>query len=238
MQAPFELMEGRKRLEAIVASFPSDSPHWSEAENRFQFIDRLLTECLGWERPDMRVEVSDALGGKADYVLGRPARAVLEAKREAKVWLTLPQGRPSAVRKLEPLLLASKEFDEVVRQVLPYCAMNGAQLAVVCNGPQLAIFQAMTPGISPLDGECFFFNGFEAYIQEFPVLWSLLSPEGITENRAYRDLALHRNPRIPPKASEAIPEPNRFRYRNTFQENLRDLSSLWPAPGLVDTLLS
>jgi GTPase SAR1 family protein len=37
---------------------------------------------------------------------------------------------------------------------------------------------------------------------------------------------LHRNPRIPPKAAESIPEPNRFRYRSEFQENLRDLSSL------------
>jgi hypothetical protein len=60
------------------------SNHWNEAENRFQFVDRLLTECLGWERPNMRVEVLDELGGKSDYVLGQPANAVLEAKREAK----------------------------------------------------------------------------------------------------------------------------------------------------------
>jgi hypothetical protein len=37
----------------------------------FQFVDRLLTECLGWERPYIEVENSDELGGKADYVLGR-----------------------------------------------------------------------------------------------------------------------------------------------------------------------
>jgi GTPase SAR1 family protein len=226
MQAPFELTEGLKRLETIIASFPADSLHWNEAENRFQFIDRLLTECLGWERPDMEVEVSDASGGKADYVLGRPPKAILEAKREAKIWETLPQGRPSAVRKLEPLIRASKNFEEVLHQVLPYCAMNGAQVAIVCNGPQLAILQSMTPGMSPLDGECFFFNGFDSYIQNFPLLWSLLSPEGVTENRAYHDLALHRNPRIPAKASASIPEPSRFRYRNGFQENLRSLSSL------------
>jgi hypothetical protein len=54
-------------------------------------------------------------------------------------------------------------------------------------------------------------NGFDCYIQYFTELWSLLSPDGITENRASRDLALHRNPRIPPKASELIPEPTRFR---------------------------
>ena len=227
MQAPFELTEGLRRVKAIISAFPPESPNWNEAENRFQFVDRLLTECLGWERPNMlRVEVDDALGGRADYVLGRPAKAVLEVKKEAKIWADMPGGRANAARKLQPLILASRHFKDVVHQVLPYCTMNGAQMAVVCNGPQLAIFQAMTPGFPPLEGECFFFNGFESYIINFPLLWSLLSPEGVAENRAYRDLALYRNPRIPPKASEAIAEPKRFRYRSEFQENLRGLSSL------------
>lgn len=90
----------------------------------------------------------------------------------------------------------------------------------------MAIFQALTPGYSPLDGECLFFNGIESFVDSFPLLWSLLSPEGIFENRAARDLAQHRNPRIPPKTSESIIEPNRFRYRSEFQKNLRILSSL------------
>jgi len=124
------------------------------------------------------------------------------------------------------MLRASKELEESVHQVLKYCVINGAQVAMVCNGPQLAIFQALTPGYPPLEGECFFFDGFGSYVEFFPVLWSLLSPEGITENRASRELAHHRNPRMPPKASQSIPEPTRFRYRNDFQDNLRVLSSL------------
>jgi GTPase SAR1 family protein len=226
MQALFELTEGQKRLEEIIKTFPSDSPHWNEAQNRFQFIDRLLTECLGWERPDLEVEESDELGGRSDYCLGRPPKAVLEAKREAKNFDNPPRGKPSVVHKIQPLLQASKNFAEAVHQVIPYCAIRGAQIAVVCNGPQLAIFQAIIPGLPPLEGECYFFNGFDSYVESFPLLWKLLSPEGVTENRAYRDLALHRNPRIPPKASTSIPEPFKYRYRNNFQENLRSLSSL------------
>jgi GTPase SAR1 family protein/predicted type IV restriction endonuclease len=225
MQAPFELNVGLDRLRKIISSFPPDSPHWNEAQNRFQFVDRLLTECLGWERPQLSVEVSDDSGGKADYILGK-ARAVLEAKREAKSFGDLPIGKPTTVRKLQPLLTASKEFSDAVHQVLPYCAIHGAPIAIVCNGPQLAIFQALTPGFSPLEGECYFFNGFRSYIEFFPILWTLMSPEGITENRAHRDLARFRNPRVPPKASESLPEPTRYRYRNDFQENLRALSSL------------
>lgn len=226
MQAPFELTDGLTALKKILDELPADSSHWNEAQNRFQFVDRLLTECLGWERPNMEVEVVDGAGGKSDYVLGSPPKAILEAKREAKLFDDLPQGKPSAVRKLRPLLAASKNLEDAVLQVLPYCVMNGAQMAIVCNGPQLVIFQALTPGSSPIDGECFFFSGFAAYVSNFPLLWRLLSPEGVTENRAYRELALHRNPRIPAKALDSIPEPTRFRYRSSFQENLRELSSL------------
>ena len=221
MQAPFELTEGQAKLASIVAAFPADSPHWNEAQNRFQFINRLLIECLGWEAPYISVEDSDALGGKADYVLGRPAKAILEAKREAQHFNVPPIGEPHHVRKMQPLLKACKNFERAVEQVIPYCAMRGAQIAIVCNGPQLAIFQTMIVGQSPLEGECFFFDGIKSYLDNFPLLWSLLSPEGINENRAYRDLSLHRNPRIPPKASIAIPEPTKYRYRSQFQENLR-----------------
>jgi len=214
-----------RKLGEIVASFPPDSEHWNEAQNRFQFIDRLLTECLGWERPDIEVERTDEGGGRADYILGHPAKAVLEAKREAKLWATLPTGTPHKVRKIEPLLHASNHFEEVVHQVIPYCSLRGAAIAIVSNGPQLAIFQAITIGQEPLKGECYLFNGFSDYLDNFPLLWTLLSPEGITENRALRDLARHRNPRIPPKASQAIPEPNRYRYRDNLQEELRVLGS-------------
>lgn len=226
MQAPFEMTEGRRKLEAIVSALPVDSPHWNEAQNRYQFVDRLLEECLGWEKPNIEVERSDELGGKADYILGKPIKAVLEAKRESKLFDIPPAAAGTKLRKMQPLLETSKEFSAAVKQVIPYCAIHGAQIAIVCNGPQLAIFQAMTPGESPLEGECYFFNGFSAYISDFSLLWKLLSPEGVAENRAYRDLALHRHPRIPEKASTVIPEPTKYRYRSDFQENLRSLSSL------------
>lgn len=143
MHAPFEMTDGLDRLKAIVEAFPAESPHWNEAQNRFQFVDRLLTECLGWERPNVRVEEADEAGGKADYVLGKPAQAIVEAKRKAKIWNALPTGRPTAVRKIRPMILASKEFKEVINQIIPYCTMRGAPIAIVCNGPQLAIFQAL-----------------------------------------------------------------------------------------------
>ncbi|MGX1100474.1 hypothetical protein [Amorphus sp. MBR-141] len=226
MHAPFELAEGRARLQRIIDEFPPDSPHWNEAQNRFQFIDRLLTECLGWERPNLTVEETDEAGGRADYVLGHPPKAVLEAKKEARHFGSLPSGKPTVVKNLASLLAVSKILSAAATQVLGYCVIKGAPVAIVCNGPQLVVFQALTPGQYPLEGECYCFDGFADYISHFGILWSILSPEGITENRASRELTQYRNPRIPPKASEFIPEPTKHRYRSQFQENLRELSSL------------
>ena len=226
MQAPYELTDGLAKLQQIINDCPESSCHWSEAQNRFQFVDRLLTECLGWEKPNINVESVDELGGRSDYLLGMPPKAVLEAKKEALHFDVPPVGGPTITRKLAPLLKSSKSFSDAVRQVIPYCAIHGAQIAIVCNGPQLAVFQGIVPGHSPLEGECYFFDGFNSYLKNFTVLWKLLSPEGITENCAYRDLAIHRTPRIPEKCSASIAEPYKYRYRNTFQENLRSLSSL------------
>jgi hypothetical protein len=70
----------------------------------------------------------------------------------------------------------------------------------------------------------FRFRRVSVYIDNFSVLWSFLSPEGIFENRAGRDLSQLRNPRIPPKASFVIAEPKKYRYRNSFKGNLRILA--------------
>ncbi len=226
MQAKFEMTIGRENLRSVLASFPPESVFWNEAQNRFQFVDRLLMECLGWEHPYVDVEVFDDAGGRADYLLGSPVRAALEAKKEAVRFDLLPTTKGNMVRTLRPLTDGCKALERAVVQVIPYCIMNGAQIAVVCNGPQMVIFQAHISGLSPLDGECFVFNGFDDYEKNFTLLWKLLSPEGVADNRAHRDLTYHRNPRIPEKASITFAEPNAYRYRSSFQENLRVLGTV------------
>lgn len=226
MQAKFEMTDGLRNLREVLKGFPAESPYWNEAQNRFQFVDRLLVECLGWEHPFVEVERRDDAGGKADYLLGKPVKAALEAKREAVAFDLLPASGSTTVRKLGPLVAGCKALESAVLQVLSYCTLHGAQIAIVCNGPQLVIFQSHIPGQSPLDGESFVFNGFASYDQHFALLWKLLSPEGIAENRAYQQLSHYRNPRIPAKAYTALAEPMGHRYRNEFQENLRTLAEL------------
>lgn len=226
MQANIEMHQGRSALRRIIEQFPVDSPHWGEAQNRFQFVDRLLAECLGWEKPLIEVERFDDAGGRADYLLGKPVRAALEAKREAKHFNFLPTSKPKAARKLRSLVDACPVLKAACVQVVGYCALHGARLAVVCNGPQMVIFQSQGQSSSPLDGECFVFDGFDSYIEAFPNLWRLLSPEGVYENVAVRALSDMQNPRIPAKASTTLGEAKAYRYRTPFQENLRTLATV------------
>jgi len=153
-------------------------------------------ECLGWSHPYIQVEQKDDAGGWADYLLGEPVKAALEAKREAVKFDLLPAAGASTVQKLRPLVSACKHLEKAVLQVLSYCTLHGSQVAIVCNGPQLVVFQSYIAGQSPLDGESFVFNGFASYDKHFALLWKLLSPEGLAENRAYQQLSRLRNPRI------------------------------------------
>ncbi len=226
MQANIEMNQGRVALRRILKQFPIGSAYWSEAQNRFQFIDRLLDECLGWEKPFIEVEKFDDAGGRADYLLGKPVRAALEAKKEAAGFKFLPTSKPKAARKLRPLVDACPTLKAACVQVIGYCALHGARLAIVCNGPQLVIFQSQGQSSSPLDGECFVFDGFNSYIEDFPTLWRFLSPEGVYQNVAVRTLADLQNPRIPVKASTTLGEAKAYRYRTPFQENLRTLATV------------
>lgn len=225
MQAKHELHTGKQTLAEILGSFPAESAHWNEAQNRFQFIDRLLIDCLGWERPNMEVEHT-LERARADYMLGSPARAILEAKREAVRFDFPPSGKGSLTRPLKSILEASSEAKEALAQVQSYCSVRGVPIGVVCNGPQLIIFQAITVSASPFEGAAFVFDGFGDYLERFPLLWKLLSPEGLQSNYARRSLAATNFPRLPPKASQSIPEPKQYRYKDGFHENLQRLASL------------
>ncbi len=112
MQAPFELTVGQAKLAQIISERPVASEFWNEAQNRFQFIDRLLTECLGWTRPYISVEQPDGGGGKIDYVLGSPVKAILEAKREAAQFQLPPNANPTLVRKLQPMIRSCKVLEQ------------------------------------------------------------------------------------------------------------------------------
>lgn len=179
---------------------------------------------MGWPKNQIRVE--DHKDGRyCDYILGSPTKALIEAKREAAIFDIPPRTGSSAPIKLRNLIDSCPNAKEAVQQALSCCQNRGVPLGVVCNGPQIVIFQAIILGSPPLDGFAYVFNGFDEQLDRFSDLWKLLSPDGVRENRAYSLLGRSRVPRIPPKASSVISEPTRHRYRSPSQKNLDTLSS-------------
>src|SRR5580693_9389769 len=76
------LEEGRRNLTKIRKEIGNEHINWNEANTRFHIIDRLLIECLGWEKAPERFKLEERYDGDfMDYVLGSPALAVWEAKR-------------------------------------------------------------------------------------------------------------------------------------------------------------
>lgn len=225
MEASHGFADAQQKLAELVKHSEFSMEDWNEAQTRFQFIDDFVLGCLGWQKPQIVVEQHQD-GTRVDYLLGQPPKAILEAKRVAIHFDFPPSASNAIVRSLRDIYSYCKNARAAIEQVHSYCSVRGIPIGIVCNGPQLIIFQAITFGFSPFDAECFVFDGLESYTANFSLIWSILSPEGVEKNVGFYKLSALNRPRLPPKASNAIPDPFRYRYRNPATESLRDLALL------------
>jgi len=146
--------EGRKVIEGLNAEFRTlDIDKFNEADTRFRFIDKILTECLNWEPKDINNEdVRD--NHYADYKLNlfRPI-AVWEAKRTGN-YFELPVGIKKIILPLKSICRDNPEIKSALIQVSGYCHERGIQIGVVANGWQIIAFIAnRSDSIAPLDGD-------------------------------------------------------------------------------------
>ncbi|MBL0886204.1 ATP-binding protein [Myceligenerans indicum] len=222
-----ESTDGFASLEAIVASF--ENRDRNEAKTRFDLIDRLLTEVLGWERPWIDVEERIVgSNGYMDYKLGsKGALLVIEAKREG-ISFELPVGLTSGVHALKPLITGTlnKPLRKALEQVRDYCAQIGVAPAVVTNGHQWVAFLASrTDGTAPLDGRAYIFNGLKSIEEEYVRFWNLLGPVGVSAHQLAAILSAEESPR-PRPLSSSIREYPGTKSRNTMQSNLQILGQI------------
>ena len=69
--------EGQKNFRRILSELGEQTPDWNEANTRFHIIDRLLIECLGWQKtPDIFKLEEPGDNDYRDYLLGSPALTV------------------------------------------------------------------------------------------------------------------------------------------------------------------
>ncbi len=218
--------EGEHELARLLDDISHTNLDWNEAETRFKIIDRLIVECLGWPRSEMRLEQYEG-GEYSDYELGSPRAAIWEAKRIGRTFELPANPKRRLITDLPSLMLTSPEAKDAIQQVQGYCGRRGVDLAVATNGHQIIAFVATrNDGIEPLKGKCLVIDGFPQLRVEFPKLWQVLSPEGVAENKLKQFLRLGDQAKSPSKIATLISDYPNFRVPTKLQKDLQVIADL------------
>lgn len=221
------IAEGSAALELLIEDIAESGLNWNEAETRFQIIDRIIVDCLGWPRSTVRPEQSDKSRTYSDYELGRPRCAIWEAKRINRPFELPADPMRKTVVDLPSIISLRGEVAAAVDQVQSYCVRRGVDIAVATNGHQLIAFLASRrDGVPPLEGRCFVISGYDQLKENFPIVWQMLSPAGVAERKLDRLLRIGEDRTLRHRLSDLLSDYPRYRYPSDFQASLRTLGEL------------
>lgn len=168
----------------------------TEEDVRFQVIDRMLIEVLGWKHADILKEPPSTFGaevekerGYIDYLLKDGSRnlLVLEAKRKDFNLLDTQNTKLKPYDLFGPTL---KPAQGGIRQAQLYCLESAVDIAVLTNGFQWIFFRAARgDGLAKDQQKAIVFPSFDAIDSEFASFYELFSKEGIVNNYYEKYLA-------------------------------------------------
>lgn len=210
---------------------PQEGNIRNEAATRLHVIDRLLFECLDWEKSDCAPEVYKR-PGFADYELLLPHRVlIVEAKREG-IAFEVPAGITDRMYQLRFFEANYKTVWDAIKQCMDYCLRSGVPLGCVSNGHQWIIFLASRlDGTPPFDGDAVVFSSFDSIASDYLLFWNCLSKASVASS-GYAGV-FRATPSLPPpeKLARRIPGYPGFQVRNQLQAHLQALADI----VLVDT---
>jgi energy-coupling factor transporter ATP-binding protein EcfA2 len=153
----------------------------SEAELRFQFLDRVLLEVLGWKHADIHVETASE-SGYSDYLLniGSNNAAVIEAKRSSDELVETVKSSKSAYLLGGSVLKLAMPG---INQARSYASDHGCGLAAVTNGITWIAFRDRRDGLPFLKGHAIVFPTLSSIRDGFASFYDVFSREGIAEYR-------------------------------------------------------
>jgi len=167
----------------------------SEAQTRFDIIDRIIKEILQWEHGQISVEphTTGKRNGFIDYILvSGDTRIIIEAK---KIGASFPTPTKRKKLKLTGTILGSGEIKEALNQAEAYARNLSAEIVMVTNGKCWCFYPLnfdkrdsvhatlLFPFDNPDDGELLF-NLFCAYNVENESLKSIgIDTDIILNNR-------------------------------------------------------
>jgi len=221
---------GRAALKSLARDFEKEGleAKRNEATTRLHLINRLLFECLGWERTNCSSEDSHD-GQYADYTLyvQKPRRALIVEAKKQGIYFELPAGHTKLEYPLTSLQRDDARVFKAVAQAVEYCQRRGVPIGAVCNGHQVVCFLASrVDGAPPLEGKAIVFDSFESMTRNFFQLWQYLSKSGVSERKLSARLLGDETPVLPARlATTVYPYPG-FKNRNKLQTELQTLSDL------------
>ena len=202
----------------------------TESDTRAQIIDPVLAH-LGWSPKDIKREPyagwSDSKG-YIDYLLLVDNRAmmVLEAKKSGRPFRIpdrLATQRATTYRKIRAT--ASDDLVEALEQCLRYAQHTGALYACASNGIDWIVFKPVHPFRSLPDAKVVIFHGIDQITKRIDEFSDLLSPVGLQEGRAEKDL-LGRDIQVPTfskRLRDAFPYKGDMTLEEEEYSNILDL---------------
>ena len=219
--------QSREKLEKLKLDFDcTEKKSLNEANTRFKFIDRLLMECLAWNRSDISCE--DSYQNKyTDYTLSLfRSVAVVEAKKTGD-YFELPVGNKNLIQPIKSIYKDNANLKSAIDQVKGYCNDRGIQVAIVSNGWQFVAFVAnRNDSVPPIEGKALVVPSLNSFLENFKEVWNCLSKNGFEEEYLVKKLIGKIEIELPSKLSASIHQYPGIKNRNPFQVDLEIISDL------------
>jgi hypothetical protein len=156
----------------------------TEMDVRTKLIDRIFVDILGWPLASIHLEDSDE-AGRSDYrmSIADRSRLIVEAKREGRD-LGINETHAGRFFKLNGAVFTTEAAKSAIKQLIGYCAEEGAELACGTNGRQWFVFRGnRLDGTKVRDGGAFVFGSLDAVKNRFQQFYDLLAYEAVVEYR-------------------------------------------------------
>jgi hypothetical protein len=157
----------------------------NEAKTRLLLVDQILA-ALGWDKKNFNPEQPAGSIGYTDYriTVDGISHFIVEAKRVGHTF-----GKPrQGLRRVEYVLnyirsQFGQAISEVIDQAEEYCLQTGIPFAVITNGAEWVLFQAIPFGNQSMDElKCIYFGNFLSDVSDFDLFWELLSRDSVLNN--------------------------------------------------------
>ena len=208
-----------KALQQILADTNLDNIQ-NESDTRLKIVDRILIECLFWNRDSIFTEES-VFPGYIDYScrIHDHSKLVVEAKKASGSLPISESSKPTSAYKLNGPAFGPGAKD-AIKQAMGYCGRINTELAAVTNGLQWIVFRGTRPGegVDSFEGYGITFNGLSEVSDNFDLFFSLLSRSSVAkysyrphflkaENRPSRSVQFARALRTEASARRVHPGP-------------------------------